>query len=393
MSTFEVKVYKLEIQPHPNADNIELAKVGDYISIVRKGDFKTGDLGVYIPEQALVPQRFLKAMGLEGKLSGKDKNRVKAIRLRGVLSQGLVYPVKPTDIPGPMPYMIEIWKPDEPGITSESWYVNEGEDIAALLGITKWEPPLETIPQQMRGRTVGVALNITVNYDVENVKKYNQVFQEGELVSITEKIHGTFVQFGYIPRRLFEPYLHLGCYTVTSKGLGGRGVLLDFADANNVYARTAQDPRYGIGYKIVCIKAEYQELIGDNPVYICGEIFGPGIQKGYGYGLASGEVGFRMFDIAYGERGNLKYIRSSQVWKIAKDYEIPMVPVLHAGPFSKEILAQCTSGRETVSGRAVHIREGCVVKPFEERYDPKAGRASLKSVSDAYLLQDNTEFQ
>jgi hypothetical protein len=59
----------------------------------------------------------------------------------------------------------------------------------------------------------------------------------------------------------FQPYLHLGCYTVTSKGLGGRGVLLDFEDANNVYARTAQDPRYGIGYKIVCIKAEYQDLL------------------------------------------------------------------------------------------------------------------------------------
>jgi RNA ligase (TIGR02306 family) len=72
---------------------------------------------------------------------------------------------------------------------------------------------------------------------------------------------------------------------------------------------------------------------------------------------------------------------------------IPLVPILYVGPFSKEILAQYTDGKETVSGRGVHIREGCVVKPFEERYDDSAGRAILKSVSDAYLLQDNTEFQ
>ena len=94
MATFEAKVYRLEIEEHPNADAIELAKVGDYRSIVRKGDFKTGDLGVYIPEAAIVPDWLISELGLEGKLAGKDKNRVKAIKLRGILSQGLIYPVQ-----------------------------------------------------------------------------------------------------------------------------------------------------------------------------------------------------------------------------------------------------------------------------------------------------------
>jgi RNA ligase (TIGR02306 family) len=358
MSTFEVKLYKLEIIPHPNADKIELAKVGDYVSVVGKGTFKTGDLGVYIPEQALVPPTVLQEIGLEGKLDGPDKNRVKAHKFRGVLSQGLIYPSKG-------------WK--------------EGQDVKELLGITKWEP---VIPQHMRGRSVGVAQHITINYDIENIKKHTQLFTDGETVAITEKIHGTFAQYGYIPRRLFEPYLYLGAYTVTSKGLGGRGILLDMQDESNIYSRVGNDKRYGIGYKLPCIKAEYQRIIGDNPVYICGEIFGPGIQKGFGYGVPGNDTDFRMFDIAYGERSSLSYFPFELLWKIAKDYEIPFVPVLFVGPYSKDVVNTYTNGRETVSGNSLHIREGAVVKPFDtERQEHRAGRVILKSVSEAYLLR------
>jgi RNA ligase (TIGR02306 family) len=390
MSSFEVRVYKLEIQPHPNADNIELAKVGDYLSIVRKGDFRTGSLGIYIPEQAVVPQDVLQLLGLVGKLSGPKKDRVKAVKLRGMLSQGLIYPVDSgEDTSGPF-----ISLPTEDGIGTMLPVV-EGQDVQKELGITKWEPPPETIPQQMRGRAVGVALDITVNYDVENIKKYNNVFSDGEEVIMKEKIHGTFVQIGYIPLRLFRPSLHLGAYTVTSKGLGGRGVILDYGDHSNVYSRVAERSDLQIGAKLPVIKAEYKEIIGDRPIYLCGEIFGGGVQRGFDYGMASGEAGFRFFDIAYGERGDTQYIDAWLLDKIAKDYELPIVPTIYRGPFSVEALMKATSGKETVSGHHRHIREGVVVKPIKERVDSKAGRVILKSVSEAYLTRkgDVTEFQ
>jgi RNA ligase (TIGR02306 family) len=364
MSTFEVKVYKLEILPHPNADQIELAKVGDYVSIVRKGDFKTGDNAAYIPEGSIVPEAVLRDIGLVGKLSGGEKNRVKAVKLRQVVSQGIIYPCK------------------------AHW--QEGQDVQEELGITKYEP---VAPEHMHGRHIGVAQHITVNYDIENIKKHNQLFEDGEVVQITEKIHGTFVQIGYIPQRLSEPYLYLGSFTVTSKGLGGRGVLLDMEDTNNVYSRISQDPNYGILSKLPCIKGEYREIVGDEPIYLCGEIFGPGIQRGFGYGVGVGEISFRAFDIAYGERVNTRYIDAGLVDKIFKDFEIPHVPLLYRGPFSKDIVKKYTDGKETVSGKEVHIREGCVVKPLKERREIRAGRVILKSVSDAYLLGDNTEFQ
>jgi RNA ligase (TIGR02306 family) len=373
MSSFEVRPYQLEILPHPNADAIELAKVGDYVSIVKKGDFKTGDMGIYIPEQALLPPDIIKEMGLEGRLSGSDKNRVKAIKLRGVVSQGLVYPAYPVLL---------------------AVYEKTG-DLAEAMGIKKWEPPEASLPSQMRGKPIGVALNITVNYDIENIKKYNEEFQEGETVYITEKIHGTNVQFGYIPQRLSVPSLHFGAFTTTSKGLGGRGILLDHND-ENVYARIANDRDLQLEAKLVCIKAEYKDIIGDEPIYLLGEIFGPGIQKGFSYGVGTGQVGFRAFDIAYGERGNTRYLDAITFRCACTDYGIPQVPLLYIGRYHKEDLKSIVTGKETVSGREVHLREGGVVRPFRERLTRSGQRLILKVISDDYLLLKDgatTEFQ
>jgi RNA ligase (TIGR02306 family) len=374
MSKLEVRVYELEILPHPNADAIELAKVGDYLCIVRKGDFKTGDKGIYIPEQALVPKDILEEMGLVGALSGPEKNRVKAKKLRGIVSQGLIYPAYPV--------LQELARRSEDG------------DLAVAMGITKWEPPEASLPQQMRGRQVGVAQHITVNYDIENIKKHNTLFEEGEEVIVTEKIHGTFSQFGYIPKRLFEPYLHLGCFTVSSKGLGQRGILLDHRDQSNVYARIAEDKDLQLAAKLVCIKAECQDIIGDNPIYLLGEIFGPGIQKGFGYGVKEGEIEFRAFDIVFGERSKLQYLDAVRFGAMCNAYSIPCVPVIYRGPFRKADLPVWNSGKETISGKEKHIREGVVVRPIAEKTNVRSGRVILKSVSDAYLLRggDTTEF-
>ena len=53
-----------------------------------------------------------------------------------------------------------------------------------------------------------------------------------------------------------------------------------------------------------------------------------------------------------------------------------------------------TDGRETISGKGAHVREGAVVRPRVERRDDRVGRVQLKSVSEKYLLRDGgTEFQ
>lgn len=99
MSTFEVKVQPIFIKPHPNADKLELANIGSpegWQVVVAKGRFKSGDLCVYIGENAVVPEWVLKHYGYWndekniGLLAGSRGDRVKAVRLRNEFSLGIV---------------------------------------------------------------------------------------------------------------------------------------------------------------------------------------------------------------------------------------------------------------------------------------------------------------
>ena len=82
MSTFSVEAHNLVILPHANADALEIAQVGGYLSVVRKGEFVSGDLAVYIPEAALLPDQLLKEIGLwdeekgKGRLAGGEGRRI-----------------------------------------------------------------------------------------------------------------------------------------------------------------------------------------------------------------------------------------------------------------------------------------------------------------------------
>jgi RNA ligase (TIGR02306 family) len=71
------------------------------------------------------------------------------------------------------------------------------------------------------------------------------------------------------------------------------------------------------------------------------------------------------------------------------------VPRLYEGPFDIDRVLEWATGRETVSGRGLHLREGVVVRPAEERHSPvTGGRAIAKAVSPAYLTRKGgTEFE
>jgi RNA ligase (TIGR02306 family) len=375
MATFEAKVYRLEIEPHPNADAIELAKVGEFRSIVRKGQFKTGDLGVYIPEASIVPLGVIKILGLEGKLAGSQKNRVKAIKLRGILSQGLIYPVDSgTDCGGPF-----ITLPTEDGIGTMLPVV-EGQDVATELGITKYEPP---IPVHFAGQ-VGNAHGYTLHYDIENIKKYPNVINYGtDVLFVTEKLHGTWTCFGYHPEYP-EPI-------VTSKGLSGRGVAFKLNEENqgNVYVQM---------YKKVGEKYLADLRAGLAPglaVYLLGEIYGKGVQD-LQYGTT--EPAFRAFDIYVKDptTGEGRYLSGVEFVTACRAANIPTVPVVGIGPYTREEIEEMTNGQTELEGD--NIREGVVVRLYADadniRYDRSLGRIILKSVSEAYLLRKGnvTEF-
>src|SRR4051812_851039 len=98
MSTFRCPlVYLTAVDVHPNADALELVQVLGYRAVVAKGIHQPGDPVVYIPTDAVLPPDVVSAFGFEGKLAGRDKNRVKTVKLRGEVSQGLVIPLRKAD--------------------------------------------------------------------------------------------------------------------------------------------------------------------------------------------------------------------------------------------------------------------------------------------------------
>ena len=123
---FKVEVCCLdEVSHHPHADKLDIARIKGWQIIVGKNQHKEGEMVAYIPEQAIVPEAVQKAIGVEGRLSGSRKNRVKAIRLRKILSQGLILPLKDGKLTHPE--------------TGEQKKFHQGDDVSEFLGITKYE--------------------------------------------------------------------------------------------------------------------------------------------------------------------------------------------------------------------------------------------------------------
>ncbi|ARF77784.1 RNA ligase (ATP) [Kitasatospora aureofaciens] len=355
MSTLRVTAESLVILEHPNADALELAQVGLYRAVVAKGVYRTGDHAVYIPEQAVLPDGLIDELGLTGKLAGGAANRVKAVRLRGELSQGIV--CRPAALTG----------------TDLAGAAERGEDFAELLGIVKWQPP---VPTSMSGEVVS-APDLLPWVDIENLKRHPDVFEPGEPVVLTEKLHGSCCLVTYTAAT--------GEVKVSSKGIGAQGLAL-VEDERNLYWRAVR------AYDLPAVAARLAERLGAERVGIFGEVFGEGVQDlTYGASALTDRPGYAAFDVSAVVDGQLSWLPAAELL----EGELPLVPELWRGPFDASTVLAYAQGRETYSGRELHLREGVVVRPVVERWSPLlGGRAIAKAVSDAYLTRKGgTEYE
>jgi len=225
MSDFKCEVIKVkEVVPHPNADKLEIVQVfDDYQVVSQKGLYKPGDVAVYFPEASILPVDIQEKLGLVGLLNGPDKDRLKAIRLRGEISQGIL--MRSSEI---------------------GFKVKVGQDIAEKLGVIKYVP---RVPAQFNGRWVSVPSEFApTKFDIENIKKVGSYFGDGEEVVITEKLHGTFCQILVVfSKEDLEGFYRLDEYTLiapTSKGVGRQGFVMDCYDADaesNVYVKAMKE--------------------------------------------------------------------------------------------------------------------------------------------------------
>ncbi|MFG2355481.1 RNA ligase (ATP) [Streptomyces sp. NPDC048521] len=355
MSTLRVTAEVLTVHEHPNADALELAQVGLYRAVVAKGAYRTGEAAVYIPEQAVLPAGLIEELGLTGRLAGGDANRVKAVRLRGELSQGIVC------------------RPKALADVDLARAAAEGTDFAQLLGITKWVPP---VPPTMDG-DVESAPELLPWVDIENVQRYPDVFAPGEPVVLTEKLHGSACLLTYVADE--------GRVYVSSKGFGARSLALQ-EDPRNLYWRAVR------GHGVAEVAARLCERLGARRLGIFGEVYGAGVQDlTYGADGRRDTLGYAAFDVSAEVDGAVRWLDAGALL----EGELPVVPRLYEGPYDIARVLELASGPETVSGRGLHLREGVVIRPAVERYSPvTGGRAIAKAVSPAYLTRKGgTEYE
>lgn len=370
MSTFRVPVVRIqEITPIPGADQIELARVFGYQSVVRRGDFQPGDLAAYIPEAAVLPNWLIDHLGLTGKLAGSSHNRVKAVKLRGCVSQGILLKLAATGPGGvSVPFV-------SPAGALEYRTVSQSDDLADLLGITKYEPP---IPVHLQGEVANL-FGHTRSYDIENIQRYPDVLVESEPVVMLEKIHGSCTALAHWPGLRHPELLDTEFYAY-SKGLGAQGLVFrnSPANLNNIYHKCLLDHQE----KLLELR---NRLDTSAPIFLFGETHGPGIQD-LNYGLKKPE--FRVFDCWVGDPNQGKFLNWKDLVQAVQGLFVP-VPVLYQGAWCSAELARYRDGLDSITGG--HVREGVVIKPLKERTSTQLGRVILKAVSPAYLFrQGNT---
>lgn len=351
------------VKPHPNADNLEIVEIEGWQVVAQKDKFKAGSLVVFVPVDSVVPDTWANEWGIKNYLGGGQHDRVRCVRLRGEPSYGFIVPI---------PEGLDKTKP--------------GTDVKDFFGITKYCPPVRgggsTAPQ---GKPRPVHPLLDKYTDIDNLRNMKNAFHPGELVVITEKVHGTSVRVSLLDTRKprmdfkskFMRFFKIKNRTeiVEEFVCGSHNVQRDIPDnpAEIPYTYPLTIP--GTQKLLKFIKDEYKA----KQVILYGEVFGPSIQKLH-YGIKKG-YGFQAFDIKI----DGKYLDSTIFFAVCQDFGVPTVPVLYSGKYDTEMVKELAEGQSTLPG-ANHIREGVIVKPVVENVLTNGKRKILKCKGAGYLI-------
>lgn len=335
MSSLIVPVTTIEaLKPHSNADSLELAQVLGWQLVVRKGEYQVGDRIVYFPIDTLLPLEVSERFGVTKYLS---RQRIRCAKLRGEPSFGLAV------------------RPDQ------DWLL--GENVAEFYGAKKYEPPVRvTAGDAEADHPLFVAYT-----EIENMRNFPDILEEGESVMLSEKLHGTQCRVG-----LIEGELMAG-----SKQLRRKRPVEDRFASNTYWFPLSLEP----------VRTLLEELGRDHrQIILFGEVYGSKIQS-FHYGLR-GSIGFRAFDLLLDGH----YMDWPDFLALCARYGVETVPVLATIPFDLAEVKRYSEGKTQLMEQDAHIREGVVVRPVRERHDPRVGRVILKYVSDSYLFGEKSDY-
>jgi RNA ligase (TIGR02306 family) len=320
------------IAPIDGADAIETAVIGGWKVVVKRGEFTVGDRAVYLEIDSWVPTElapFLSKGKEPREFNGVKGERLRTVKLRGQLSQGLLL-----DLDTALPFTNSF---------------QDGDDVSEVLNIQKWERPMNA---QLAGMARGNFPSVIPKTDQERVQ--NLVKEIAASVSlefeVTEKLEGSSMTC----------YLIDGVFGVCSRNL-------DLKETEgNAFWETARRERI----------EEKMRSCDAGSWAIQGELIGPGIQ-GNIYKLP--EPRFYVFDVYNIQAG--EYMLPGLRRGLVDHMGLRHVPVLLAdkdlGVGSVDEILQWAEGRSKLN--LTQEREGIVFKQID-------GGMTFKAISNAYLL-------
>lgn len=364
------------IRPIEGADAIEVARINNWDVVVKKNEFKVGELCVYFEIDSFLPIReefeFLRKSSYK-KMGDQEGFRLKTIRLRGQVSQGLVVPI--TILNGKEEMKIGISQQPhgeqlQLGPYDNALVIEEGVDVTELLGVVKYEPP---IPAELAGKVKGSFPSFLRKTDEERVqnlvKEYAQWKEQDLDFYVTEKLDGSSAtyyykdgMFGVCSRNLelAEPEEFVEGMVMCADGI-------ERPRQQNTFWKVAQE----LGLK------EKLEAYGRN-IAIQGELIGEGIQ-GNPYKIKGQTVRFfNLFDIDSQEYYGLPMFLAT----MQHDLKLETVPILATSTNLPDTIDELLAYADAKSVLNPDFdREGVVLRSMDRKI-------SFKAISNKFLMNE-----
>ncbi len=339
----------IDLRPIEKADAIECASILGWHVVVKKGEFKVGDSCVYFEIDSLLPTvsefDFLSKSGVKKSYTdGKEYEgyRLKTIRLRGQISQGLCLP-------------ISILKGKKyPSDSRKNPVYKLGADVTSLLGVVKYEP---VVPANLTGQAKELFPSFIPKTDETRIQFAPKVLERhaGKVFYVTEKVDGAsctiFIKDG-----------ELNC---CSRNLN----LLD--DPTNTFWKVAKEISLLEKIKKVNENIALQgELVGDNVQGNKLKINGQKILFFNAYNFKEG-----------------RHLNFSEFISLCRELEIPTVPIIskkYILPKTVDELVDFATRKSLLSPET--WVEGIVIRSLEEDWDEELGRLSFKVINPEFLL-------
>jgi RNA ligase (TIGR02306 family) len=326
-----------EIKPIEGADKIEAARVRDWWVVVRKNEYKVGDLCIYYEVDSFLPLEEQYQFLLDGNrtkrmmVDGEEREGIvlKTKKLKGQISQGLIMPLQ-SNTRGEV-----------------------GTDLTAFLNVLKYEKPIPGCLQNLARGNFPTFLQKTDEERIQNCSKILELFKDTKCY-FSEKLDGTSASF----------YNYEGRFGVCSRNM-------DLIEDGSVYWQIAK--KYDLANKLpegMCIQ---------------GEIIGEGIQKNPLKQTGQEFYLFNIYDI-----GDQRYHSYYEMEIFCNAYGIKMVPVISKDiklNFTVDQLLEIADNKSYLNPKV--LREGIVVRSMVPQTIVERGcpdRLSFKVISNNYLL-------